>query len=381
MLQESNNSSRSLRIAIGVGGRFHADRMAEALLGAGHELTLFSSFPRFKFKNIPTEVVQPILYPEIIFRGLRKLRLEKTASDLKMSCFGKELAKKTGRGRWDVFIGWSSFSKETFEKKVASRQILMRDSSHIVFQMDTLEKEYSKLGVPFVRDNQAEDRECVEYELADEIYVLSDFAKETFIEKGIPRSKLKVLRLGVDSTLFFPAAPKNPNLKRPLQVVYFGAVSIRKGIHYLLECSKRFSPDEVQFHIVGSVEHGLRKVLGNDSPVFWYPSMKQRNLSEFLRGMDVFVFPTLEDGFGQTLIQAMSSGLVPIFTRQSGASELVEESDGISIEARSDEAIEAALKELLRSPGQFENYRCKSIEKSKKLDWKTYEQQLLKLIS
>jgi glycosyltransferase involved in cell wall biosynthesis len=377
---ELSKPSQSLRVAIGVGGRFHADRMAQALIGQGHSLTLFSSLPRFRFKNLPSQVIEPIIYPELVFRGLRKLSLEKWGADFKMAQFGKALAKRVSQRKWDVFIGWSSFSKEVLENKLASRHILIRDSSHISYQMDLLNREYSKLGIPFRRDNLAEERECIEYELADEIVVLSDFAKQTFLDKGIKSSKIKVIRLGVDTLLFSPSESSSPFVQRPLQVVYFGAVSVRKGAHYLLECSNKFKPDEIQFHIIGGIEKDLEKKIKSNPFVQWHSPMPQEKLASFLKKMDVFVFPTLEDGFGQTLIQAMSSGLVPIFTRQSGAAECVEKSDGIFIEAGSAYAVEEALMELLKNPEKLDFYRKNSLECSKKMTWENYNQQIQALI-
>lgn len=380
MSQELSNSSKSLKIAIGVGGRFHADRMAEALLKHGHSVALFSSLPRSRFKNLPANLIESILYPELVFRGLRKLSLERLASDFKMVHFGKALERKVSQKTWDVFIGWSSFSKEVFEKRVAKRQILIRDSTHISFQMDILQEEHSSLALPFARDLLAEEREIIEYELADEIYVLSEFAKRTFVEKGVSPSKIKVLRLGVDTTLFSPhqSTVRFPN--RPLQVVYFGAVSVRKGVHYLIESSKRFNSKQIQFHVVGNVEKDLRGIVSKNTEVHWYKPMQQKKLAELMRQMDVFVFPTLEDGFGQTLIQAMSSGLIPVFTQQSGAAELVGEEDGISIAARSSDSVEEALNLLLSNPDKMNKYRESAIQTSHNFGWEIYDKQLQKLL-
>ena len=186
---------KPLKIAIGVGGRFHADRMASALLELGQEPHIYTSFPGSKFPNIPSQNISSTLYPEIFFRLFRTVGVEQTGSDLKMKQFGKAIAKKIAKDSYDIFLGWSSFSKEVLQKKIAPRQIIMRDSSHISFQMDLLEEEYKSLGLKYSRDKAAEKRELVEYQLADEVFVLSQFALRSFIDKGIPSKKTAPVKM------------------------------------------------------------------------------------------------------------------------------------------------------------------------------------------
>lgn len=380
MLQVSNSSVKSLKIAIGVGGRFHADRMADALIKQGHHPTVFSSLPKFRFQSLPPSTVQSFIYPELVFRTLRKMNRERLGSDFKMESFGKILAKKLTRENWDLFVGWSSFSKEVLEKRVASKHVLMRDSSHITFQMDVLENEYRRLGIPFERDKVAEQRECIEYDLADEIFVLSDFAKKTFQEKGIKDSKIKVIRLGVDSSLFNPKQPRPRTTPQSLNVVYFGSLSVRKGVPYLLDCVKRFRKEPINFHLVGHVENDLKSFLHSQPNLHFYSAMSQPQLAEFIKKMDVFVFPTLEDGFGQTLIQAMASGLVPIFSDQCGAGELVRENEGVKVRAGSTDALEQALKFLMENPSKLITFQEEAARKGREVEWATYNQQLSNLI-
>jgi len=370
---------KSLKIAIGVGGRFHADRMAAALLELGQEPKLFTSFPASKFPSLSQQRIVSSLSPEVAFRFLRSFGLDKKGSDLKMKRFGKMLASKVSKESWDVFVGWSSFSKETLKNRVAPRQIVMRDSSHITFQLDLLSQEYDKLDLPFSRDRMAEDRELEEYELADEIFVLSHFALKSFVQCGIPEKKIKVLRLGVDTSLFFAEEPTRDFKKGPLKVVYFGALSVRKGIHYLLDAAKKFKSDQIEFHCIGNIESDLKNKIREASSVRFYSAMPQKELARFLRKMDVFVFPTLEDGFGQTLIQAMASGLVPIFTPTSGASELVGPEEGIAVPAGNSEALAQAIHELFNHPERREFYRQKAIQRAQAIPWEAYRDRLSEL--
>jgi len=367
---------KPLKIAIGVGGRFHSDHMAVALSQLGHDPELFSSQPAFKFPESVKSQVSSILYPEVIFRVMRKLGQPQLGSDFKMTQFGQRLASRLASEPWDVFIGWSSFSKEALERKVASRQVLMRDSSHITVQMDILAREHEKLGIPFRRDQTAEKRELQEYQLADQIFVLSQFAERSFLSQGVPSEKLKVIRLGVDTSLFHPGPSKSRPQQTPLRVVYFGSLSVRKGIHYFLECSKKFKENEVEFHCVGNVDPDLEDWIPRNPQVRFYPAMPQTQLAKFLREMDVFLFPTLEDGFGQTLVQAMASGLVSIVTPYCGAAELVSSNEGILVESASAAALEDAIAQLLKDPKKVNHLKESSVKKAREIHWGHYQTQL-----
>lgn len=363
-----------LKIAIGVGGRFHADRMADALLQLGHQPTLFSTLPKFRFSSLPAGVVKSSPWPELVFRVSRSLGQERFGSDFKMVTFGRILANKLKEEPWDIFVGWSSFSKEALEQKVAKKNILIRDSTHISFQMDILETEYKKIGISFQRDELAESREIKEYELADEIIVLSNFAKNTFLSRGVPSEKIKVVRLGVDTSLFFPL--EHREWKAPLRVVYFGSMDVRKGIPYLLQAIQQLESQNIEFHLVGSLDPKVQHLVDGVKKCTFYPSMPQHQLAGFLRTMDVFVFPTLEDGFGQTLIQAMASGLVPIFTPNCGAAELVSEGEGIQVRAGNSDDLVKTLSAFVRQPDLLKSMRKSAIAKSKQIGWETYTHQL-----
>ncbi|MFX5697274.1 hypothetical protein ABTE35_19530, partial [Acinetobacter baumannii] len=75
------------------------------------------------------------------------------------------------------------------------------------------------------------DRKIAEYQLADLIFSLSDFAKQTLIEHGISDSKIKVNQLGYDPDIFF--SKQKMIFNRPIKFIYAGIITKRKGIHLL----------------------------------------------------------------------------------------------------------------------------------------------------
>jgi glycosyltransferase involved in cell wall biosynthesis len=74
------------------------------------------------------------------------------------------------------------------------------------------------------------------------------------------------------------------------------------------------------------VEDSMRPILPKyqDLPIDWSPPLPHSQLAERLRSADVFVLPSLEDGFARTVTEAMACGLPVVTTPNTGASDLIE---------------------------------------------------------
>ncbi len=365
----------SKKIDIAVGGYFHADRLALALQSAGHDLRLLTTFPASRFPENIRSTVRSFLFPEVVYRGMRKLHLENPGDHFKMWRFGNETSRwigKTNRHS-DLFIGWSSFCLEALRKKRSSFQVVIRDSAHISRQTEILTMEYQKYGIELPNRSFCIERELEEYELADSIWVLSEFAKKTFIEKGFSDSKLHKIRLGADLSRFKPDLTK-AEISLPLKVIYFGNISLRKGIPYLLEGTKKFKKSELTLTLVGSVAEEMQAILSKYPHAKWVPAMKQEKLAEFIRGFDVFVFPTLEDGFGMTLPQAMASGLIPLVTDHCGAAEIVDNGkNGMIVAAANSRAIEEGLESWIDNLAALNTLRNNILRMGEAVSWSEYD--------
>ena len=367
-------------VSIGVGGRFHSDFMYEALVRLGYSAHVLTSLPKNRF-SLPHKAIQNCIWPEVIFRIARNIGLESSGDALKMKYFGRFLSNTLSKLKPDLFIGWSSFSLESFQKRSAKTHILMRDSAHINFQYQLLSEEYEKFGFSFPNRKICLQRELEEYSLADRIWVLSEFAKKTFIDQGVKAEKMGVLPLGVDLDRFYPADPSSEPL--PLKIIYFGSLSFRKGIQYLLEGTKSFSPKQIELKLIGAVEPDFKSTLSKYTHFSYQKALTQSELAIEIRKHHVFVFPTLEDGFGQTLIQAMASGLVPITTTHCGSADFTSiDKGGRRLEPRSSSQIQAKLEMLLScSSDDIQEMRSQAILEARELTWSRYERQLASLIA
>jgi glycosyltransferase involved in cell wall biosynthesis len=195
-------------------------------------------------------------------------------------------------------------------------------------------------------------REQREYAVADRILVLSSFARDSFEEEGCASSRLVVLPLGVDVAAFRPSddarAARTRRIRsgQPLRVLYVGSLSARKGLLDLVETADRLAGERIEFRLVGGETRESRALLararGNVTRV---GRVAQADLPSIYHQSDVFLFPTIEDGFGLVLTQAKAAGLPIISTNHcAGPDLLTEGQDGWVLPIRSPEAMTERLR-------------------------------------
>jgi len=316
-----------MKIAIVVQGRFHAFDLGRALLKRGHDVTLFTNYPRHIVQRFgyPAERVRSFLLHGLISRAAYRIvawthwRPEKWINPM----FGRWAREQVSREKWDVIHGWSGVSAEMHARPLAqdTLHLIMRGSAHIRKQAAILRAEEDRTGIRLdPPDDWIVKREELEYQAANCIVVLSGFAYRTFVEQGVPREKLRMVPLGVDTSLFRPGpAVIEARCQRilsgePLRVIYVGALSLRKGIWDIRTMLRSLPPGRFHVRLVGPVLREARALVRELSQYAdVVPKQPHAQLKDWYAGSDLFLFPTIEDGFAAVLAQAKANGL-PILT-------------------------------------------------------------------
>ena len=180
-------------------------------------------------------------------------------------------------------------------------------------------------------------------------YVLSPslFVTQSFLERGFKPEQILRNVYPLDLSCFTPGTEKRP-VERPLTLISTGSLSLRKGTPYLLEAFRllRREIPEAKLLLTRAVQDSARPALEKyaDLPIEWAPSLPHRQLAERLRSADIFVLPSLEDGFARTVAEALACGLPVVTTRNTGASDLIEPgTNGEIVPIRDPQAISTAI--------------------------------------
>jgi glycosyltransferase involved in cell wall biosynthesis len=101
---------------------------------------------------------------------------------------------------------------------------------------------------------------------------------------------------------------------QPLRVLYVGALSLRKGLWDADAIVRRLGTERFQFRFVGPVNPEVRPLAQSLGEIVeLVPKQPQQNLPSWYADSDLFLFPTIEDGFAVVLAQAHANAL-PILT-------------------------------------------------------------------
>jgi len=158
--------------------------------------------------------------------------------------------------------------------------------------------------------------------LTDYVLSPSSFVTRSFLDRGFKPEQILQNIYPVDLDCFSPMPEPRP-ANRPLTIISTGGVSLRKGTPYLLEAfrSIRRTHPSARLLLTNLVHDSMRPLLRrwSDLPIEWVPLLPHARLAEHLRQGDVFVLPSLEDGFARTVTEALACGLSVVTTANTGA--------------------------------------------------------------
>jgi glycosyltransferase involved in cell wall biosynthesis len=175
--------------------------------------------------------------------------------------------------------------------------------------------------------------------ISDEVIVPSTYLVNLVSRVSLkPQNKVCVLPNGVDPEKFNPdingrGIRKRYSLGDSTVITYIGRITPLKGIHHLIEAFSLLKKDlfNVRLFIIGPIWRpnyytylcNLIKDLKLNGSVMFTGPVKHELIPNYLAATDIFVFPTLGEGFGLSLLEAMACGKPVITSNVAGVSSLV----------------------------------------------------------
>lgn len=219
-------------------------------------------------------------------------------------------------------------------------------------------------------------RKDEELALADLIVTPSSFSRASLADAPGVSAPIRVLPYGTRSLGGnFPA--RRPNEK--LRVLFVGALSQAKGLGYLLEAVARLG-SKVEFTLVGRRVSEAIPAPAVLEKYRWIPSLAHDELLREMSRHDVLVLPSLHEGFGLVMSEAMSQRLVVITTPNTGGPDLITDGvDGFIVPIRSADVLEEKLALLAREPDRLATMQAAAQAKAAALTWENYRQGVVRL--
>ena len=219
----------------------------------------------------------------------------------------------------DHIISSYGYANASFRwiKRHGGRTFLDGGNSHPENFWEVLTEEYRRWNCPSAPISPDHyRRSCEMLEHTDYVLSPSGYVTESFLKRGFRKEQILPSIYAIDFSHFFPSPTPRPK-NRPLTIINTGSLSLRKGTPYLLEAFRevqRVYPD-AKLLLSRIVEDSVLPLLkrSHDLNIEWAPPLTHSELAERLRGADLFVLPSLEEGFLLSAAEALACG-VPVIT-------------------------------------------------------------------
>lgn len=194
-----------------------------------------------------------------------------------------------------------------------------------------------------------------EIDLADLVVVHSDWSRAALAGIGVRQEKLVVIPLAYEAPAEAASVtrqyPDRFSDERPLRVLFLGQVILRKGVLALLDAARELRHEPIEFIVAGPNTLG-RHHRRSPGRIRWVGSVPRGQTGAVYRDADVFLFPTLSDGFGLTQLEAQAWRLPLIATSNCG--KVVRHGvNGVLLEQGSGSEIAAVLRQMVADPAQL----------------------------
>ncbi|OGG40903.1 hypothetical protein A3A21_01370 [Candidatus Jorgensenbacteria bacterium RIFCSPLOWO2_01_FULL_45_25b] len=341
-----------IQVTLAVHAKYHAFRLAEGLAKKGVLSCFYTIYPKWKLPpyEIPAKKTTSFFLLGALKLIFGKLGLRDSVTGEVFDWMLSKVIRRPKEGRW-IFQAYSGYCEKSLKaaKKRGAITIVERACPHIDEQISLVEGEKKRLLEKeenvSVGQKRVWERMKREYEIADFIVVPSSYSKKSFLERGFVSEKIIVMPLCNEKAI----SPPHPKEGGTFTVLCVGGNFYRKGIIYLLRAWQNMRTENARLVIKGGLpeQYSNFKNLPNLEIIDRYLSVKE--LDVLYHEADVFILPSIDDGFGLVVVEAMMAGIPVIITENVGAADIIENGkEGFVVPIRDPNALKEKIEYLMR---------------------------------
>lgn len=221
------------------------------------------------------------------------------------------------------------------------------------------------------------ERKDEEIQLAEIILVASSFTARTLEEYPFPVAPVHVVPYGADAPIEESQLVRRDG---PLRILFVGSLSQRKGIADVFEAVGAMGRHS-ELTVIGRKTGSPCKALDESlARCRWIPSLTREGILKEMRSHDVLVFPSLFEGFGLVVTEAMSQGLPVITTTHTCGPDVIEDGvEGFLVPTSNPSAITEKMELLVQDRSRIAEMREAAQGKARKLSWAEYRRRIVEI--
>ena len=313
----------------GIGGiAQHVDGLSQFLTRVGHEVDILSSANTF---TIP---IKRLKNPSFMFSSFLKTKFKK----------GNDIAHA------HHIIAALAMKNFSCKKILSIHGVYSKNIDQLYGKtISNISKKYEKIALNLVDAITVNSKEGYDY-----------YTKMGFNVVQIPNA--------IDLNLI----PKKSNKQFKNQLIFAGRLSKEKGIEILLEAASQL-PNNYHLLIAGSgpLEEKVRKLSDEKTNLHYLGYQSKQNVLSLIRGSDLLIQPSLEEGISSTLLEAMACGTCVLGSDIEGISEVIENNKtGLLVEPNNSDELLNKILYLLPKKERRLSMANEGLERVKKYDWK-----------
>lgn len=223
-------------------------------------------------------------------------------------------------------------------------------------------------------------RKDAELELADVIVVASDWAHESLSLSETASNKPVVLvPYGTPADEISPRS-QSPN--GPFTVLFAGQVGLRKGVPHLIEAWEKLKLSDARLLLAGSMNLPREYVNEHAGSFEYLGALPRAELLDLMATVDLFVFPSLAEGFGLVIGEAMASGVPVLTTMNTGGPRLItNDIEGWCVLAHEIEPLIERLEWSHKNRDQLYAMGVSARQRAEQWTWADYRRKLIEELS
>jgi len=313
----------------GIGGiAQHVGGLSQFLTGVGHEVDILSSANTF---TIP---IKRLKNPSFMFSSFLKTKFKK----------GNDIAHA------HHIIAALAMKNFSCKKILSIHGVYSKNIDQLYGKtISNISKKYEKMALNLVDAITVNSKEGYDY-----------YTKMGFNVVQIPNA--------IDLNLI----PKKSTKQFKNQLIFAGRLSKEKGIEILLEAASQL-PNNYHLLIAGSgpLEEKVRRLSDEKTNIHYLGYQSKQNMLSLIRGSDLLIQPSLEEGISSTLLEAMACGTCVLGSDIEGISEVIENNKtGLLVEPNNSDELLNKILYLLPKKEKRLSMANEGLERVKKYDWK-----------
>ena len=406
------------KIIVAHPGRQHSFRIAKALKESGFLFKYITTVYN-KEKSLLMRLISPFLSRDNRIRAKKRrcealededvilfnelagyllllvLRMDKSRkvytrlNELIRKSFGRKVARYAIKNNVDAVICYDANAMDCF-------RLLQKKAPHIIRIMDhasaprnymykiyqekmetagNFKDTYEASG--YILDKEIADYFGEEIKQAEYHIVASGFSEKALLFNNVDKNNIIRVPYGVDNAFFKIGAGKPKS--NQLRVLFVGEINQRKGIYQILEAAKTINSPNIIFNLIGSGKEYKSHLYAEYEPyVNFMGRVSFEMLKEQYATNDIFIFPSMGEGFGLVLLEALAAGLPVIASENcAGPDFIINGENGFIIEAGNTLQLQEKILWFYNNPEELSRMSFNAVETARRFTWEAYEKKLV----